>query len=64
MAELHTTLDTYRPELRLTPRTREAVHYILLRPPLPRPVLPRTSSPRGPADGWTSRSCPAPNAGA
>ncbi|TGN74277.1 DUF2236 domain-containing protein [Streptomyces griseoluteus] len=40
VAELHTTLNTYRPELRLTPQTREAVHYILLRPPLPKPVLP------------------------
>ncbi|MGW2213109.1 oxygenase MpaB family protein [Streptomyces sp. NPDC001781] len=40
VAELRTRLDSYRPELRLTPHTREAVRYILLRPPLPRPVLP------------------------
>ncbi|MER8030283.1 oxygenase MpaB family protein [Streptomyces bauhiniae] len=38
--ELRTRLNSYRPELRLTPQTREAVHYILLRPPLPAPVLP------------------------
>ncbi|MFG3125742.1 oxygenase MpaB family protein [Streptomyces sp. NPDC048201] len=40
VAELHDRLDSYRPELRITPQTREAVHYILLRPPLPAPVLP------------------------
>ncbi|MFF9391983.1 oxygenase MpaB family protein [Streptomyces griseoluteus] len=40
VTELRNTLNTYRPELRLTPQTREAVHYILLRPPLPKPVLP------------------------
>ncbi|MFJ8728345.1 oxygenase MpaB family protein [Streptomyces bauhiniae] len=38
--ELRARLNSYRPELRLTPQTREAVHYILLRPPLPIPVLP------------------------
>ncbi|MET8696805.1 oxygenase MpaB family protein [Streptomyces bauhiniae] len=38
--ELRARLNSYRPELRLTPQTREAVHYILLRPPLPKPVLP------------------------
>lgn len=38
--ELRARLNSYRPELRLTPQTREAVHYILLRPPLPKPALP------------------------
>ncbi|MFD4789991.1 oxygenase MpaB family protein [Streptomyces sp. NPDC058459] len=40
LAQLHERLDSYRPELRLTPQTREAVRYVLLRPPLPKPVLP------------------------
>ncbi|MFJ8286739.1 oxygenase MpaB family protein [Streptomyces griseoluteus] len=40
VAELRARLDSYRPELRLTPHTREAVRYVLLRPPLPAPVLP------------------------
>ncbi|MGV9322848.1 oxygenase MpaB family protein [Streptomyces sp. NPDC003660] len=40
LAQLHERLDSYRPELRITPQTREAVRYVLLRPPLPPPVLP------------------------
>ena len=34
-AELAATLAAYRPELRATPEAREAVSYLLLRPPLP-----------------------------
>lgn len=34
-AELAETLASYRPELRGTPEAREAVRYVLLRPPLP-----------------------------
>lgn len=34
-AELAETLASYRPELRGTPEAREAVSYVLLRPPLP-----------------------------
>jgi len=34
-AELRDALASYRPELRSTPEAREAVRYLLLRPPLP-----------------------------
>jgi uncharacterized protein (DUF2236 family) len=34
-AELAAALAAYRPELRSTPEAREAVSYLLLRPPLP-----------------------------
>jgi uncharacterized protein (DUF2236 family) len=37
-SELGDTLAAYRPELRGTPEAREAVRYVLLRPPLPWPV--------------------------
>jgi uncharacterized protein (DUF2236 family) len=33
--ELHQRLDAFRPELRATPESREAVGYLLWRPPLP-----------------------------
>jgi uncharacterized protein (DUF2236 family) len=34
-AELEEALASYRPELRATPEAREAVRYVVLRPPLP-----------------------------
>ncbi|MDF9716081.1 DUF2236 domain-containing protein [Nocardioides sp. ChNu-153] len=37
-AELDETLAAYRPELRATPEAREAVRYLLLKPPLPLPA--------------------------
>ncbi|WP_435746245.1 oxygenase MpaB family protein [Nocardioides sp. SYSU DS0663] len=37
-AELREALAAYRPELRGTPEAREAVRYLLLRPPLPLPA--------------------------
>jgi len=37
-AELKATLAAYRPELRGTPQAREAVSYLLFRPPLPLPA--------------------------
>ncbi|MGZ4447930.1 MAG: oxygenase MpaB family protein [Nocardioides sp.] len=37
-AELRAALAAYRPELRGTPEAREAVSYVLLRPPLPLPA--------------------------
>ncbi|MET7287013.1 oxygenase MpaB family protein [Streptomyces sp. NPDC005573] len=39
-AELTERLDAYRPELHATEQARDAVGYVLLRPPLPRPLLP------------------------
>ncbi|MEW2132910.1 oxygenase MpaB family protein [Streptomyces sp. NPDC005435] len=38
--ELTERIAAYRPELRATDEAREAVRYILFRPPLPAPVLP------------------------
>lgn len=37
-AELQETLASYRPELRATPEAREAVRYLLFRPPMPLPA--------------------------
>jgi uncharacterized protein (DUF2236 family) len=39
-AELVEALASYRPELRGTPEAREAVRYLLFRPPLPLPARP------------------------
>jgi uncharacterized protein (DUF2236 family) len=39
-AELRDALASYRPELRSTPEAREAVRYLLVRPPLPLPARP------------------------
>jgi uncharacterized protein (DUF2236 family) len=39
-AELAEALEAFRPELRATPQAREAVAYLLWRPPLPLPARP------------------------
>jgi uncharacterized protein (DUF2236 family) len=39
-AELAATFEAFRPELRATPQAREAVAYLLWRPPLPLPARP------------------------
>jgi uncharacterized protein (DUF2236 family) len=38
--ELHEALASYRPELRGTPEAREAVRYLMFKPPLPLPLRP------------------------
>lgn len=40
LAELIERIDAYRPELHATEQAREAMGYVLLHPPLPRPLLP------------------------
>ena len=46
-AELAAALAAYRPELRGTPEAREAVAYLLLRPPLPLVARPPYARDRG-----------------
>ena len=56
-AELAETLASYRPELRGTPEAREAVRYVLLKPPLPLAVRPAygvlTAAAVGLMPAWT-----------
>lgn len=43
VAELRQQIEDYRPELRPTPAAREAAHFLLRQPPLPRALLPAYS---------------------